>query len=798
MPGSDPISQLVGYVSIACWLGAQLPQIFENSRLQSCEGLSLPFLLNWYLGDCCNLLGCILTNQLPFQTLLASYFVCVDTALLFQYFYYTRPAKPSKHERAMSTSRATIRAERTPSRYRTISAVAANVAAAAALAAQHDEQGHTHRHPFRQRRHTELSQNASHGPFLEEEEEAPAKMMESFHSERGHTSEQKRVSWSIERHRPRGASLGSRSLLVSPDYITGSVSGGPDELEPDHATEQIPTPTLSLRRRSKSRKRGASLVFLGMWALFGIGGYATGGKNAPEPHHRLAVNRVVGISTISPTNIHSAVFLKNSVHDTLLQPSSEVFVALDKSQDGIERDFFRSAAGNDRFIGRIFAWLCTVLYLTSRLPQIWKNYVRKSVGGLSISLFICAFLGNTFYVTSIVISPRFYLPPPLSTEYIRESVPYLLGSGGTLMFDITIVTQFFLYRRKRRYSFVQERSEETALLSGSQPQYLVIDRLMSNSTMTYKSQVRRIANPTPYHLRTLVLDYLAHQCYTNTAKAFLRESAIKHFNADGDEVELPLSSNIDTAQRNEAFEEELNVSDRRQEVRSRILSGRIDDAQEFLNEYFPRVLSPDNDASSSRSNAAPCITRKDYIASHSHDPEHLTLNLRIQAFIEACRTVPLVHEPIWKGKNSEREGTFCVSEDQSPTQTSRMDEEQQMILLSKAQKLYALVNMISKPNDREQYREELKNVAGLLAYTVPEKSLMSRYLSQERREAVAEQINSAILSSCSQPVISTLELVTKQTTVAWAYANEHKAVSLPDAVIPPVKDFTLKKEGEVF
>lgn len=105
--------------------------------------------------------------------------------------------------------------------------------------------------------------------------------------------------------------------------------------------------------------------------------------------------------------------------------------------------------------------------------------------------------------------------------------------------------------------------------------------------------------------------------------------------------------------------------------------------------------------------------------------------------------------------------------------------------------------MISKPSDREQYREELKNVAGLLAYTVPEKSLMSRYLSQERREAVAEQINSAILSSCSQPVVSTLELVTRQTTVAWAYANEHKAVLLPDAVIPPVKDFTPKKEGEV-
>lgn len=28
---------------------------------------------------------------------------------------------------------------------------------------------------------------------------------------------------------------------------------------------------------------------------------------------------------------------------------------------------------NERVLGRIFAWLCTTLYLTSRLPQIWKN-----------------------------------------------------------------------------------------------------------------------------------------------------------------------------------------------------------------------------------------------------------------------------------------------------------------------------------------------------------------------------------------------------------------------------------------
>ncbi|KAF8343879.1 PQ loop repeat-domain-containing protein, partial [Cantharellus anzutake] len=96
-------------------------------------------------------------------------------------------------------------------------------------------------------------------------------------------------------------------------------------------------------------------------------------------------------------------------------------------------------------IGRIFAWTCTTLYLTSRLPQIWKNFARKSVEGLMMSLFVCAFFGNFFYVASITTNPKLDEPPPISRAFLRESVPYLLGSGGTLLFDVIIVAQSFIY-----------------------------------------------------------------------------------------------------------------------------------------------------------------------------------------------------------------------------------------------------------------------------------------------------------------------------------------------------------------
>lgn len=123
-----------------------------------------------------------------------------------------------------------------------------------------------------------------------------------------------------------------------------------------------------------------------------------------------------------------------------------------------------SGSGPDyeRIIGRTFAWACTVLYLTSRLPQIWKNYRRRSVEGLSIWLFVMAALGNSLYVASILTSPE--ANGPHSTRWLKEEVPYLLGSGGTLCFDFTIFLQSRIFRHPRRKR--HSRRSSTAALVG--------------------------------------------------------------------------------------------------------------------------------------------------------------------------------------------------------------------------------------------------------------------------------------------------------------------------------------------
>ncbi|GEQ69791.1 hypothetical protein JCM33374_g3465 [Metschnikowia sp. JCM 33374] len=89
-------------------------------------------------------------------------------------------------------------------------------------------------------------------------------------------------------------------------------------------------------------------------------------------------------------------------------------------------------------LAQFFGWLCAILYLGSRIPQILLNYERKSCEGISFMFFLFACLGNLTYVISI-------LAIDMSWHYIWVNSSWLVGSLGTLGLDFTIFVQFFLY-----------------------------------------------------------------------------------------------------------------------------------------------------------------------------------------------------------------------------------------------------------------------------------------------------------------------------------------------------------------
>jgi len=333
--------------------------------------------------------------------------------------------------------------------------------------------------------------------------------------------------------------------------------------------------------------------------------------------------------------------------------------------------------------------------------------------------------------------------------------------------------------------------------------------------------------PTPAYLRELVLDYLLHNSYVDTARTFAEESASvsslggtveSHPSRDGvkteelvvnadAEMDEPMedceSDGTDDTDVGALSKETVRIARQRQEIRIHILSGRIEDAMHLLHLHFPRVLQELDDSSTSPpthstshfgfskieilnpadSTEQPPQPRKlQFTSLLSTHPVHIALNLRIQDFIESVRTVPLpyVHsrysspaeDPLSSDPYADGSLIQLASATASTSQATDANPLNPPVSLHKAQGLYSAVQSLPIPRGKALYLEEVKNVGGLLAYLIPEKSSISAYLSQERRESVADQVNSAILYHLGKPAVSYLELYTRYTTAVWGIMHD--------------------------
>ncbi|XP_051805235.1 lysosomal amino acid transporter 1 homolog isoform X1 [Acanthochromis polyacanthus] len=108
-------------------------------------------------------------------------------------------------------------------------------------------------------------------------------------------------------------------------------------------------------------------------------------------------------------------------------------------------------------IGFSIGSISSVLYLCSRLPQMYTNFKRKSTEGVSYFLFALVILGNTMYGLSVLLKN----PDQGQGEnsYLVHHLPWLIGSLGTLSLDLIISVQFLIYRKARPH--VDVSSDET-------------------------------------------------------------------------------------------------------------------------------------------------------------------------------------------------------------------------------------------------------------------------------------------------------------------------------------------------
>lgn len=75
-----------------------MPQLIEQWRMKSVEGIAIGFISIWFLGDVLNLVGSIWAGLLPEVVFLAIWFCIADSLLIFSYVYYTR-IYPKQHKK---------------------------------------------------------------------------------------------------------------------------------------------------------------------------------------------------------------------------------------------------------------------------------------------------------------------------------------------------------------------------------------------------------------------------------------------------------------------------------------------------------------------------------------------------------------------------------------------------------------------------------------------------------------------------------------------------------------------------
>ena len=85
---NEALSGVLGSVSLASWIFLLLPQLYENYTQHSAAGISVQFLLIWFIGDILNLAGAAWGGLIPTVIALAAYFCLSDTVLILQCLYY--------------------------------------------------------------------------------------------------------------------------------------------------------------------------------------------------------------------------------------------------------------------------------------------------------------------------------------------------------------------------------------------------------------------------------------------------------------------------------------------------------------------------------------------------------------------------------------------------------------------------------------------------------------------------------------------------------------------------------------
>lgn len=91
-----------------------MPQLIEQWRLKSADGIAIGFITIWFLGDVFNLIGSLWAQLLPEVIFLAIWFCIADSLMIFSYVYYTHFYKKHSDKKTRRASHASHTSDTAP------------------------------------------------------------------------------------------------------------------------------------------------------------------------------------------------------------------------------------------------------------------------------------------------------------------------------------------------------------------------------------------------------------------------------------------------------------------------------------------------------------------------------------------------------------------------------------------------------------------------------------------------------------------------------------------------------------
>lgn len=363
----EAFSGILGSVSLTCWIFLLLPQVIENYRNQSAEAISLGFVIIWFFGDLCNLLGAAWAGLVPTIIAIAVYFCFSDLILTSQCLYYSIRNRRREGRTLLESAKATVVQSDTG-----VERVIQNEEAVNELERETSVQ---ETEPLLSRKHSRTNSYSTYS--------IPG------------SADPKAVREQIARRRSSSGAASTSGSQIRPRRKSSTAAAASAQQEPLARIFEESDSSSSISGSKTSRTVKNILSIIGIVAVGTIGwliAYKTGTwKPVPPPESQA-----------------------NAIH---------AFEDSDSNPAGAQ------------FLG----YLSAVLYLTARLPQIWKNYKEQSCEGLSLLFFILSLMGNGTYGVGILCHS-------LERNYVLKNVPWLIGSLGTMVEDVIVFWQFSIYK----------------------------------------------------------------------------------------------------------------------------------------------------------------------------------------------------------------------------------------------------------------------------------------------------------------------------------------------------------------